>query len=128
MLLNVNNVLSLFRYLVPLKRSLVLHSNSLDLLYSKMLCAQFCWFEFGSAVLMEKILMSTIYFCYFIIISPLKNCATLHFTELNYPIPRSDLLKVCLHLVLYLCRTNFQICITLFNYYFSLKKGRSPIF
>ena len=103
---NLSNVFSLFRNYLPFKEDRALHLNKHFPLHPRMLCAKFGWnWSNGSGE--KDFWISSMYFCYFVIISPCKGMA-LHFKKLESPSPRDALWQVWLKLAQWFWRRRWK--------------------
>ena len=64
------NVFSLFHNYLPLEMGVALHFNKLKSHHPKMLCAKFVWYWPGGSEKEDFFQISSMYICYFVIISP----------------------------------------------------------
>ena len=83
--LNFFNVFSLFRNYLPLEEGRALHLNKTNPLHPRMLCAKLGWNWLSGS--WEDFLITSIYFLYFVIISPLEKAGPFIWTNLNPPHP-----------------------------------------
>ena len=90
---------------LPLKKGGALHWTNLNPLHPRMHCAKFG----GNLLTLEKkiFFISSMYFCYFVIISPLGKDGTLHFNEVESSSPNDALRQVWLKLVQWFLRKRF---------------------
>ena len=85
---NFVNIFSLFRNYLPLEKGRALHlKKNLNPLHPRMLCAKFGW-NWLSGSGEEDFLISSMYFHYFVIISPWKRPGPFIWTNLNPLHPR----------------------------------------
>ena len=90
-------------------------------------CVKFGW-DWLSGSWEEDFLISSIYFCYFVIISPWKKAGALLWTKLESPSPKDALCQVWLKLDQWFLRRrffNFVNVFLLFHNYLHLEKGEA---
>ena len=106
---------------------MVLHLKNLESLHPRMHCGRFGW-KWSSGSWEEGFWILSMYFCYFIIISPWKRAGCLHLYKLGSPSPKDVLCQVWLKLVQWFLRRflNFVNVFLLFHNIISLWKTWIP--